>query len=104
MHTWSQLYLIHTMFYAVGVNQYNIDGNFTSLHAEVDAVTKLKRSIKSKCVKMLVFRVNKQVGICMAKPCSNCMRTIKRELRKKNYRCNIIYYTEQDGTINFLYI
>lgn len=30
------------MFYAVGTNQYDIDGKGTSLHAEMDAVQNLK--------------------------------------------------------------
>jgi|TARA_B100001093_G_C26487632_1_gene867616 cytidine deaminase len=101
---WSQLYLDHTIFYAVGVNQYNIDGKYSSLHAEVDAVNKLKKSEKNKRVNMIVFRVNKQGDICMSKPCINCMKVIKKELKRKNYKCPIIYYTEQDGSINYLYI
>ena len=96
--------MTHNIFYGVGVNQYNVDGKYRTIHAEVDVVNKLKKSIKSKRVNMLVFRVNKQGQICMSKPCVNCMRTIKRKLKDKNYRCSKIYYTEQNGDINFLYI
>ena len=103
-HTWYPLYSILIGFYSVGINHYNVDGKFTSIHAEVDAVKNLKKSIKNKRVYMIVFRVNKQGKICMSKPCSNCIREIKREFKNKNYRCSIIYYTEQDGSISSLYI
>ena len=53
------------MFYAVGTNQYDIDGKGTSLHAEMDAVQKLKENSrfgsttkKPKKIIVIVFRVN----------------------------------------------
>jgi hypothetical protein len=99
------LFITSIVFYAYGINQYNIDYKFTSLHAEVDAVTKLKSSEKCKKVTMVVFRVNNSgTKLCMAKPCKNCINTIKSELKQKNYKLkgNRCWYTDEAG--NFSYI
>lgn len=99
------LFIISIVFYAYGINQYNIDYKFTSLHAEVDAISKLKISEKCKKVTMVVFRVNNSGSkLCMAKPCINCVNTIKTELKYKNYKLkgNKCWYTDEEG--NFSYI
>ena len=95
------------MFYAYGVNQYNIDFKFTSIHAEIDAVSKLKPSEKRKEVKMVVFRVNNSGSkLCMAKPCCNCIKGIKHAFNHKNYRlkANKCWYTNESGDFEYVKI
>jgi hypothetical protein len=91
------------VFYAVGVNQYDIDGKGTSLHAEMDAVQKLKDLTKTKktqtCVFAIVFRVNNAgTRLLMSKPCCHCIAGMKRALDKKNYKLHKGWYSTDDGT------
>lgn len=93
--------------YSYGINQYNIDFKFNTIHAEVDAVKKLKKNNKQKKVNMIVFRINKdEKQLCNAKPCINCIKTIQNELKKKNYRLksNKCWYTDQQGNFNYIHI
>ena len=95
------------MFYAYGINQYNIDFKFTTIHAEIDAVSKLKPSRKRKEVKMIVFRVNNSgTKLCMAKPCCNCVKGIKDGFNHKNYRlkANKCWYTNESGEFEYVKI
>ena len=99
------LFIISIMFYAYGINRYNVDLKFTSIHAEMDAVYQLKKSEKTKKINMVVFRVNNSgTRLCMAKPCQPCVNGIKKELGYKNYKlkANKCWYTDEDG--NFSYI
>ena len=93
------------MFYAVGTNQYDIDGKGTSLHAEMDAVQKLKdasrfglSSKKPKRVIVIVFRVNNAgTRLMMAKPCCHCIAGMKRMLERKNYKLHKGWYSTDEG-------
>lgn len=93
------------MFYAVGTNQYDIDGKGTSLHAEMDAVQKLKdysrlgfSTKKPKKVIAIVFRVNNSgTRIMMSKPCHQCIAGMKRELERKNYKLHKGWYSTDEG-------
>ena len=105
--TLGALFIISIVFYAYGINQYNVDYKFTSIHAEIDAVSKLKRSEKTKKINMIVFRVNNSgTKLCMAKPCSDCIKGIKRNLKYKNYKlkANKCWYTNVDGDFSFIKI
>tara|TARA_Y100000590_G_scaffold468169_1_gene649822 strand:- start:1132 stop:1524 length:393 start_codon:yes stop_codon:yes gene_type:complete len=84
-----------------GINKYNIDGKFNTIHAEVDAIKKLKINYKRKKVNLLVFRTNKQGdSLLMAKPCIHCLQYIYKNIYKKGYRLHNIYYTDYKGIIN----
>ncbi len=93
------------MFYAVGTNQYDIDGKGTSLHAEMDAVQKLKdysrlgfSTKKPKKVIAIVFRVNNAgTRIMMSKPCHQCIAGMKRELERKKYKLHKGWYSTDEG-------
>lgn len=92
-----------------GVNQYNIDFKFNTIHAEVDAVNKLKNKTtnKKKKVIMIVFRINKdKYEYCNAKPCINCVRFIQNNLKKKNYvlKGNKCWYTDENGDFKYIII
>ena len=92
------------MFYeSFGINYYNVDNNiFKTRHAEVDALQKLKANTKPRLKKLdlIVFRTNKKGNkLMMAKPCSCCLQYYKRNLHKKGYKLNKIYYTDENGKI-----
>lgn len=85
----------------MGVNQYDIDGKGTSLHAEMDAVQKLNisRTKKPKKVIIIVFRVNNAgTRLMMSKPCCHCIAGMKLALDKKNYKMHKGWYSADDGT------
>lgn len=88
--------------YSCGINKYNIDNNFGSIHAEVDACNKLKYSKKNIKVDILILRTNnKGDKLLNSKPCLNCLNYIKRNLNLKNYKFSRIYFTDNDK-INFI--
>lgn len=91
---------VNIVFYRVGINQYNIDKKFNTIHAEVDAANKLPFQQKKVTVDFLVCRINNNgTKFLMAKSCNNCVKTINYILKKKNYKLNRIYYTNQEGHI-----
>ena len=56
---------------------------------------------------MVVFRVNNSGSkLCMAKPCCNCVKGIKREFMNKNYKlkANKCWYTNEVGELCFIKI
>lgn len=56
---------------------------------------------------MIVFRVNNSgTKLCMAKPCCNCVKGIRRELKRKNYKlkANRCFYTDEYGEFKFIKI
>jgi len=94
-------------YYSYGINQYNIDFKFNTIHAEVDAVKKLKPSLKPQRVNMIVFRINrKNKNLCMAKPCISCIQYISKFLKKKNYilNRNRCWYTDEKGNLDYVKI
>lgn len=94
------LFIIIIVFYAFGMNRYNIDLKFKTIHAEIDAMNKLKKCEKTKKVNLVVFRVNNSgTKLCMAKPCENCVCGIRKILKEKNYKlkANKCWYTNEEG-------
>ena len=99
--------LISIGFYAYGINRYNIDFKYNSIHAEEEAMNKLKKYEKTKLVNILVFRVNnKGDKLLMAKPCNNCQDCISKNLRDKNYKLKgrKCWYTNEHGDFQFIKI
>ena len=91
------------MFYAKGINHYNVDLKGTSIHAEVDAVNKLKPNYKSKPIKIniIVLRVNnKGDKLLLSKSCNACIKYMKLHLKRKNYKVHKAWYTDNDGQFN----
>lgn len=91
------------MFYVEGINYYDIDEKGTSIHAEIDAIQKLKNMslVKNTPTKIIivVYRVNNAgTRIMMAKPCANCINEMKSELEKKNYKLHRGWYSTNEGT------
>ena len=71
------------MFYAFGYNKYNIYGSIRSIHAEIDAVNKLKPNFrKLKTVDVLIFRINKDgTSFLLGKPCDTCEYCLKHTIK-----------------------
>ena len=91
------------MFYSIGINKYNIDLKFTSIHAEVDAINNLKTNHKHKSKKVIVIvgRVCKDNRLVMAKPCDNCIRYITNGLAKKNYSLRVLLYSVNNTLVKY---
>ena len=98
--SWDVSFLIKkkSVFYVWGHNQYSVDFKKRSIHAEVDAMNKLKYSQKTKKVIIIVFRINNAgTKLLMAKPCPNCLNYMKMSLKTKNYKIRKAYYTDNNG-------
>lgn len=75
-------------------SEYNKD----NIHAEVDCVSKLKKSEKLAPINLIIFRTNNNAdSLLMSKPCSQCVKTIHRTLKYKNYNLKKIWYTDSNG-------
>ena len=65
--------------------------NCATIHAEIDAIFKVRRKINLRGSDIYVARITKHGDHGMAAPCPMCMSTIK------SYGIKRIYYTTQDG-------
>ena len=90
------------VFYAKGINYYNLNGTINTRHAEVDEVQKLKKNKKNKKVNIIVVRVSGNKRFGCAKPCLNCINYMKENVIKKGYRIHRIYYSEDDEILHHL--
>jgi hypothetical protein len=80
----------------------DINGNEPGVHAEHDAINRLKPLQRKKHlenVNMLVIRLSKNNKIQNSKPCANCIETMKTLPEKKGYRIKNIYYSDDNGYI-----
>ena len=80
----------------------DINGNNSGIHAEHDAINKLKpleRNKRLQNINMLVIRINKNNKILNSKPCANCIKNIKILPEKKGYKIKNIYYSNDNGEI-----
>ena len=79
---------VNIVFYRVGINQYNIDKKFNTIHAEVDAANKLPFQQKKVTVDFLVCKKNNNgtrrswvwllrvfACACMCADCVRCRST-----------------------------
>ena len=70
-----------------GINTF--DGE--PIHAEMDAIRKIDRSIQlNKCI-LIVIRFNRSGDIYPSKPCSECVKQIQHRCFKR------VYYSTTDG-------
>ena len=80
----------------------DINGNEPGIHAEHDAINKLKPLQHKKhlqLINMLVIRLSKNNKIQNSKPCANCIKNMKILPKKKGYRIKNIYYSNDNGEI-----
>jgi cytidine deaminase len=77
-------------------------GNEAGVHAEHDAINKLKPIAKKKHlqnINILVIRFSKNNKLQQSKPCVNCIRTMKTLPEKKGYKIKNIFYSNENGEI-----
>jgi len=79
------------------MNYYNINGGNKSRHAEVDSIEKLKPSYKKKKINLLVIRCKKDMTLGNSKPCINCVNSIYKDINKKGYKLNKVYFCDDNG-------
>ena len=80
----------------------DINGNHPGVHAEHDAINRLKplqRKRHLQNVNILVIRLSKNNKIQNSKPCANCIENMKILPEKKGYRIRNIYYSDDNGDI-----
>lgn len=80
----------------------DINGNQPGVHAEHDAINRLKPLHRKKHlenVNMLVIRLSKNNKMQNSKPCANCIETMRNLPEKKGYRIRNIYYSDDNGDI-----
>ena len=74
--------------------------NKDCIHAEVDCVSRLKKSEKICHINLIVFRTNNKGDKLMnAKPCECCLKTIDFTLKRKNYKLKKLCYSDENGEI-----
>lgn len=80
----------------------DIDGTTPGIHAEHNALSKLK-PIKYKKrleqINILVIRLSKTNKIQSSKPCNNCIKIMEIIPEKKGYKLQNIYYSDDKGNI-----
>lgn len=80
----------------------DISGNQPGIHAEHDAINRLKPLKRKKHlqnVNLLVVRFSKNNRLQNSKPCANCIENMKVLPEKKGYRIRNIYYSNENGEI-----
>ena len=80
----------------------DINGNEPGIHAEHDAINRLKPLQYKKHlqqINMLVIRLSKNNKLQNSKPCANCINNMKILPEKKGYKIKNIYYSDDNGEI-----
>ena len=90
------------VFYGANINEYNVNNSVKSVHAEVNACLKVKKTFNERIVNICVFRTNKRGNKLMcSRPCLNCLKTSYRMLSYKNYKIHRFYWFNEDGKLCF---
>lgn len=88
---------------SIGVNRGgDILGNSPGIHAEHDAINKIKPIYECKKlqnINLLVIRLSKQKKLQSSKPCINCIYKMKSLPERKGYKIKNIYYSNESGDI-----
>ena len=86
-----------------GVNQMgDVNGNTPGIHAEEDALSKLmplKYKKRLEPINLLVIRLSSKNKLQSSKPCSNCIKLLSIIPKKKGYKIENIYYSDENGDI-----
>lgn len=79
-----------------------MNDNDSGIHAEHDAINKLKplkRNKRLESINILVIRFSKNNKLQNSKPCANCIKIMKTLPQKKGYIIKNIYYSNNNGEI-----
>jgi len=86
-----------------GMNKYtDSEGTLPSIHAEIDAILRLpfvKNKKKLIKINLLVIRFLKSGQLASSKPCFNCIQNMVYIPKKRGYKIEDIYYSENNETI-----
>lgn len=86
-----------------GMNQMaDSDGLKAGIHAEQDAINKLKPlkyKKKLETINILVIRVSTKNKLQSSKPCANCIEYMKNVPIKKGYKVQNVYYSDNTENI-----
>ena len=80
----------------------DINGLEPGIHAEHDAINKLKPLKRKKHlqnINLLVIRLSKKNKLQTSKPCVDCINKIKVLPEKKGYKIKNIYYSDDNENI-----
>ena len=80
----------------------DVYGNEPGIHAEHDALIKLKpikNRKKLETINLLVIRLSRTNKLQSSKPCSNCIKIMNIIPEKKGYKIQNIYYSDSEGNI-----
>lgn len=87
-----------------GMNHFTCQSRLDlSVHAEIDALTKLKPrqgNKQSKKINLLIIRTTKHGKLCMSKPCPQCCQDMTRILPRLGYKLDWIYYSTASEEIH----
>jgi hypothetical protein len=88
---------------SIGINKYtDVDGTMPSIHAEHDAILRLpylKNKKKLVKINLLVIRFLKTYTLANSKPCYKCIQNMIDIPKKRGYKIEDIYYSENSETI-----
>jgi cytidine deaminase len=80
----------------------DVDGKKPGIHAEHDAINKLKPLVVKKrqiSINLLVIRLSKNNKMGISKPCTHCIQTMRNLPQKKGYKIKKVYYSDDQGNI-----
>lgn len=80
----------------------DLNGNEPGVHAEHDAINKLKpiaRKKRLQNINILVIRFSKNNKLQQSKPCANCIYVMKNLPEKKGYKIKNIFYSDENENI-----
>jgi hypothetical protein len=88
---------------AYGLNNYSPNlGLCRTIHAEADAISKLKPRQKTKYLKpvnICVIKTSKTGKLGYSRPCFNCMLGMLNNAPMKGYRIEWVYFTTMEGNL-----
>lgn len=86
---------------SIGMNRQTIPHNLPNVHAELDAISRLKDNKRKKLesVNLCVIRANTQGGLSNSKPCVHCLISLEMIAPKKGYKIEKIFYSTKEGTV-----
>jgi len=84
-----------------GINHYITNRKYPSIHAEIDAISKL-RPCKNKIIRLnlVVIRLNPYTSeLRNSKCCIECLYYLNKKLQRRGYKIHKLYFSDQNGKI-----
>lgn len=86
---------------SIGANKKMVQDKLPNIHAELDAICKLKdnKSKKMETVNLLVIRTSMNGILGNSKPCIHCLISLGMIAPRKGYKIEKVYYSDPNGEI-----